>query len=170
MGSFNFHDEVVKPRIAAEKRARGRPRGAQNEASKILAREKAIFNKKASLRANKILNATTIAALGTHHLLELIRDPNNREVILERHIVRDAKRQEHFLDEGEYGQEYIIVEGTPADWRAGDAILNRAWGKPKESIEVDHTHNFTLRAAHEKLEVAPPTHLDAIDVTQDADN
>lgn len=137
------------------KRRVGRPAGKQNEANRIAAREKAAFNKSASLRARKILNAQTISALGTHHMLELIRDPKNPEIIWERHIVRDMKRQENFLDEGEYGRDYIIVEGTPADWRAGDAILNRAWGKPKETLEVEGEVKFSLRAINSNAGALP---------------
>lgn len=147
------------------KRGVGRPAGVRmTQQNKLIMREKQAFNRIASRRAQKILNAQTVTALGTYHLIELFRDKNN--VVVERHIVRDLKRQEVLLNDFEHGVDYQILEGTPPDWRAGDAILNRAWGKPKESIEVD-VAVFSLRALHVES-LTEPEKRSAIDITDNS--
>lgn len=130
------------------RRGPGRPPGKLSESTKISAREKVAFNRMASLNARRILYSQLAVALGTFHMLELIRDPKNVEIIWERRIVRDIKRQEKFLESGEYeyGRDFIIVEGALPDWRAGDAILNRAWGRAKEVVEIEGDVQFSIRA------------------------
>lgn len=139
---------VPPPKTFASGKRVGRPPSAQNAATKIATREKVAFNRIASKRAQKILQAQTVLAYGTYHIVELFRDPKNPQIILERHIVRDIKRQEALLNEFEHGVDYVILEGTPPDWRAGDAILNRAWGKPKETLEIEGEVKFTMSALH----------------------
>ena len=132
--------------IPAQKRPVGRPAGKQNEASRVMAREKAYTNLLIAKRAKKLVESQTIVAIGTHHMITIRFDDDGT-----RHteIVRDDKRQEKLLTEGVYGKDYLIIEGTPADWRAGDALLNRAFGKPKETLEIDGEVGFTLRALNQ---------------------
>lgn len=140
--------QALDGEILPIKRGRGRPPTKMREASRIAARERASMNHSIALRTRKIVDAQTVSAIGTYHLLELIRDPKNPQIIWERRIVRDIKRQEKFLDEATYGEDFIIVEGTPPDWRAGDALLNRAYGKPKETLEIEGEVSFKLKALH----------------------
>lgn len=60
---------------------------------------------------------------------------------------------------------YFLTTKEPNNEAIKD-ILNRVHGKPKETIEVDHSHTFTLRATHAKL--LDPKHVDALDVTDAA--
>lgn len=139
----------------------GRPPTKQNESTRLATREKVAFNRRASLMAGKLLNSQAILALGTHHMVTKTIDTDGKVHI---NIVRDMKRQQNLLDEGEYGKDYLIIEGTPADWRAADAILNRAWGKPKETLEIEGEVKFSLKGlltpkkvvVHEHLDTPPP--------------
>lgn len=130
--------------IPVEKRPRGRPKGIVPSHTLLLQRQKAVFNQRASRMAGKLLDAQAVIALGTHHMV--VKSIVEGKVHL--NIVRDDKRQQELLDTGIYGQDYLIIEGTPGDWRAADAILNRAWGKPKETLELEGDVKFSLKALH----------------------
>ena len=99
------------------------------------------YNFRASAIAHKIFNAQVQVALGSHLLIALVKDEDGK---LSREIVRDIARQEKFIEQGEYGVEYIITEGAPPDWRAGEAILNRPFGKPKENLDLKVETKFSL--------------------------
>lgn len=60
---------------------------------------------------------------------------------------------------------YFLTTKEPNNEAIKD-ILNRVHGKPKETIEVDHSHTFTLRATHAKL--IEPKHINALDITDAA--
>lgn len=123
------------------KRGRGRPPGKLNEATRIMQRERAAFNLTASRMAKKLLRAQAVIALGTHHIVVRSVDAEGKVHI---EIVRDEKRQEKLIEEGAYGKDYLILEGTPGDFRAVDSILNRAWGKPTENIDLSGEVKFSL--------------------------
>ncbi len=146
---------------------RGRPPGTILETTKLKRAAQASFNMLASHSARRILQSQLYQALGSYYVIELIRDPKDPLIIWERKIVRDDKRIQDFLENGafEYGHDFIIVEGRPGDFRAGDAILNRAWGKPKETLEVEGDVKFSMRALH--LHAQKVVKGEVIDAPQD---
>lgn len=50
--------------------------------------------------------------------------------------VTDKKEFETLISEGRAGEDYIIVARQDPNHKASDAVLNRALGKPTESIEL----------------------------------
>lgn len=148
------------------KRGRGRPAGKLNEATKIESREKVAYKRIASLRAQKLLQSATIAAYGSYYIVRLLK--NEAGVVYGREIVRAEKEQEKLLTEAVHGEDYLIVEGTAPDWRAGQAILDRAWGKAKETIDVNENVTFTLRSLVESNEAAqlPPLQGEVLRIVQ----
>lgn len=118
-------------------RGQGRKPGKKTleKLSQIKTKEQAleIFSKRTFKMTNKILDAQMIVAIGTHKMIAVEIDDEGKKHV---ETIRDENRIQMLLDEGRYGQDYLIVEGTPADFRAGDAILNRALGKPTENIEM----------------------------------
>lgn len=133
--------QTTPQNVTPVKRGRGRPPGKLNEATRIAQRERAAFNLTASRMAKKLLRSQAVIALGTHHIVTRSIDDEGKVHI---NIVRDEKRQEKLLEEGTYGKDYLILEGTPGDFRAADSILNRAWGKPTETIDLGGEVQFSL--------------------------
>lgn len=160
-------ETFIPPKTVSKNGKRvGRP--PSNMANQLVQREKAMFNKLASRRARKIIDAQTVAALGTYHILAISFDEEGNKHL---NIVRDMKRQENLIESGTLGKDYFIVEGTLPDWRAGDAILNRAWGKPKETTVVEGDFTFSLRALHKQAEelrapLTKPESRSFVDITQ----
>lgn len=97
--------------------------------------------------ADKLLNSQAIAAIGTHRMVVLSFDEEGKKHI---ETVRDETRMQNLLDNGVYGEDYLILEGTKADWKAADALLTRVFGKPKESLEVNHTFSLVGLAERRK--------------------
>lgn len=81
----------------------------------------------------KLINSQLIAAEGTHKMVVKTKDSKSREVI---RTIRDVEEMDKLLIKGVYGKDYFIVEGTLGDWRAGESLLHRAFGKPSETLDV----------------------------------
>lgn len=94
------------------------------------------------MRAEKILEAQTNVALGTHKMLRLELDEAGMP---HRRTVSDEREMQNLLDTGIYGKDYIIIVGKAADWKAGNALLDRAFGKANESVKHTGEVVFSLR-------------------------
>ncbi len=111
----------------------GREAGSKNARTKL--REEVLQELKNHIykSAKKILNAQSIVAVGTHKMVQMLKGPG--DAIIPR-TIRDEEEMQNLLDDGVYGVDYVIVMGREPDFRAGDAVLNRAFGKPKETVEI----------------------------------
>lgn len=83
-----------------------------------------------------------IAMTGTHRLVEITHDKDGKKIYTQ--PVRDVARIDTLLTTGVYGDDYVILEGQSGDWRAADAFLTRAMGKPSETMKIDVKHTFSL--------------------------
>lgn len=120
----------------------GRPVGRKNRLTLLKDKMRDKIEKQIAGVSMKIINAQTNVALGMHKMLALTFDEDGK-----RHIetVRDEKRMQNLLDHGEYGVDYLIVEGEKADWKAGNALLDRAFGKASETLKVNGEVKFSLK-------------------------
>lgn len=139
----------------------GRPKGSLTLEQKAKMRSMLDLRKHGYRRAKKIFDAQAVVALGTHKMLEIITDPLTH--LKSFHKVNDEKRIDHFLDEGEYGQDYIIVVGTMPDAKAGNMILDRLYGKAKETLDLNVDVKFSLKDLEERRR------LEMIDMSSDVE-
>lgn len=79
--------------------------------------------------------------------------------------IRDEKRIENLLDTAELGVDYFIVVGALPDNKAADSILNRAWGKPAETLDVNVEHKFSLKDLAARRDAIRNPIKKSIDVT-----
>lgn len=115
----------------------GRPKGTQSEHTKLMVKAKQKFNARASKLAMRLLSSQAIIALGTHTLMRL--DPLTKKAT----VVRDDKEIEAVFNEFANvddsgivnGKYYFITHGEPNNM-AIESILNRVWGKAKESLDL----------------------------------
>ena len=84
-----------------------------------------------------------IVAVGTHRMVTVTRDDEGKAHV---ETVRDVVMIDELLARGKYGEDYLILEGSAPDWRAADALLNRALGKAKETVEHTGDVKFSLTA------------------------
>lgn len=112
----------------------GRPKGKKN--AKTLEKDRVMdaLRQRTLKAADKLLNIQLIAATGTHKMVVVGKDSQGK---LTARAVKEGKEMQNLLDTGEYGKDYLIVAATEPDWKAADAMLNRTFGKPKETIELE---------------------------------
>lgn len=129
--------------MSARGRAGGLAGGGKRSARKMKEiAVRAAMKQRIFAMADKLLNAQAIAALGTHRMIVLSLDDDGKKHI---ETVRDEKRMDNLLEKGVYGEDYLILAGAEPDWKAADALLTRALGKPKETLDVNH-NVFSLTA------------------------
>lgn len=124
----------------------GRPKG---KLPSTILKEKAQLNfaKRASKMSSKLYNAQAVQALGSWKMITITTDEFGQKHV---RTIRDEKEIEILLDTGEVNVDYFLVVGAMPDYKASDAILNRAWGKPKESIDLDINVKVSLKELAEK--------------------
>lgn len=140
-----------KKAIALGKRM-GMPRGVKTR--KVLEREKVLrsINQVIMDKAEKIIRASIIPALGMNFVYRIDeeKDVKGRVIKREHVLVEDPEEIALALDEMESGgnhpeDKYYYVTTKAPDYRAGESLLNRAFGKAKESVAVEVEHKFSLR-------------------------
>lgn len=121
----------------------GRPLGTKNKLTILKEKKRADFDKSIALMAKKITNAQAIVALGNHKMIRMFKDADGTMHI---ETIKDETRMQNLLDTGVYGVDYIIVVGHEPDWKAGDALLNRVFGKATETVKHEGEIGFSLKA------------------------
>jgi len=82
--------------------------------------------------ASKLVRAQAIAAFPAHRMIIITETSDGKKI----ETVRDEDRMQELLDTGIVGKDYFIVEGRDGDWKAGNAMLDRALGKATESLKI----------------------------------
>ena len=119
----------------------------------IRARVNLYYAMRASRYAGVLLDSQLKSALGTHFVATPRVDEDG--AIVGHDAVTDVDRARDIMTSGKIGTDYIIIEGTPSDWRAADSILSRAFGKPAEVDDAGETAVFSLvRLAQERAKLA----------------
>jgi len=126
--------EKVKKKKGGYMPGGGRPKGSKSKTT--IEREQILEQIKATIagRATKIVESQTVAAFGTHRVLRLTRDLEGK--ITNSSIVFETSEIDRLISAGEYGRDYIFASGADPDWRAGESLLNRTFGKPKDTLEL----------------------------------
>ena len=112
-------------------RGQGRKKGSKLPKTLEKLKQLEALKQRVFAMTNKLVNAQAMIALGTHKMICVHKTAEGMKA----ETVRDEDRMQSFLDTGVYGKDYLIVVGKEPDFRAGDALLNRAYGKPTESVE-----------------------------------
>lgn len=96
---------------------------------------------------DKLIDAQAIVALGSHKMLRTFVGEDGMPHV---ETIRDEERMQKLIDEGVYGKDYVIVVGAMPDHRAVTALLDRVYGKPKETIELQGEVKFSLKGLAER--------------------
>lgn len=117
----------------------GRPKGSMNEDSKVRMEAKKRFLERVAKVSDRLFNAQFDLAIGEKYLMvkRTEGEGKNRKTYTE--IVDDPDTIVAYLngDLNNHGEdEYYFMTTKPADNRALDSLLNRAFGKPDEKLEI----------------------------------
>jgi hypothetical protein len=83
--------------------------------------------------SDKLVDAQAVIALGTWKML---RPFIGEDGLPHTETIRDMDAMQDLIDNGIHGKDYLIVAGTEPDHKAADALLNRAYGKPTETLDL----------------------------------
>lgn len=122
----------------------GRLPGAVSAETKLKQKAEKVLKSFLYKSTKRLLHSQMIAAFGTHRVATPIK--NDKGVIIDYTIIRDEKELERLLSECKYGTDYFVLSGADPDWRAADALLSRAYGRPKETLAVEPGAGFSLLA------------------------
>lgn len=122
----------------------GRPEGSKNKSTLEQQKTKEAFVRRVNKNADKLFNAQLSIATGTQMLFMIKTDSKGNRRKPE--IVTDVETISRFLDENEGvdgtlddDTEYYFMTTARPDNSAIESLINRSFGKAKESI--DHTTN-----------------------------
>ncbi len=120
----------------------GRPRGSKHRITILKEKMRDRYEKYIATISHKIVNSQTNLALGTYKMFSISFDENGKKVLT---TVNDENKIEDLIMHGEAGKDYIVVEGSKGDWKAGNALLDRAFGKASETLKVNGEVKFSLK-------------------------
>jgi hypothetical protein len=126
------------------KRGRGRPKGAKNRATLEKAAVMEEFNQRVMNAADTLFNAQLKLATGSQIVFRVDPVLNDKgKVVKEEHVhVTDPYEIKALLDEyegsnGTVDGHYYYFQAVMPNNQAIDSLLNRTFGKAKETHEVD---------------------------------
>lgn len=134
----------------------GRPAGAVGKLKKIELAERQTMEKLIYKKTAPLVRAGMSVALGQTFVYRIDKELGKRGgTVSQKHVlIEDAQEIARALDqisnggESEDGSFYYITAKEP-DIRAIEMLLNRAYGKPKESLTLDGEVQFSLKALAE---------------------
>lgn len=124
----------------------GRQQGSLGKATLEKKKEEAYLLQRILKNTDALFNAQLRKGLGEAFVyrVEKIGDgTKQREVHV---IVEDPEEIKAFLD-GEHQEEYHYIATKPADVFAIDSLINRAYGKPRQGVDVDMNVKTSLPPA-----------------------
>lgn len=125
----------------------GRPKGSLQPETILKIKTESAVRQHIFKMAKKLIDAQVITALGTHKMVIMTKDD---EGVMHVETVRDEKHMNDLLETGVYGRDYLIVAGSAPDWKAANALLDRGYGKAKESLAVEVDVKFSLKGLAER--------------------
>lgn len=128
----------------------GKPKGKPNKATLEKQKVAEAFNQRVMAKADALFNAQLTLAVGSMKVFRIDETEGEGGKKKREHThVTDPDEIKRLLDEhdganGVVDGVYYYFSDVPPDNRAIDSMLNRALGKPKETLEhageVAHTH------------------------------
>lgn len=129
----SIDDTPIKGKGGARPGA-GRHKGGQNESTKLRAAAKQDFQRRVVATSDNLFNAQYDLAIGEKYLMLTETVGKSRDTS----IVTDTELIIQFINGTleNTDTEYYFMTTKPANNQALDSLLNRAYGKPDEKLEV----------------------------------
>lgn len=118
----------------------GRPKGALNKATLEKQAVLDAFNQRVMRKADELFNAQFSLAVGSAKVFRVDEEGTGKNKKRVHTLVTDADEIKAFLDEhgggpGETDGSYYYITTAAPDNKAIDSMLNRVFGRPKETHE-----------------------------------
>jgi hypothetical protein len=134
----------------------GRPKGSLALATKLRMKSQAVINNMIMKKSQQLIHAGMTVALGQNFVYRIDEEKNDKgNVTSRKHVlVEDPEEIALALDQMGVGathpdDKYYYVTAKEPDHKAIEMLLNRAYGKPKESLDLNVDVKFSLKALAE---------------------
>lgn len=116
----------------------GRPKGSMNAETKLRVAAKRKFVERVVKVSDTLFNAQYDVAVGEKFLMVVKTIGSGAKQRRETSIVTNPETIIQYLNEelDDTDNEYYFMTTKPADNRALDSLLNRAFGKPEEKLDI----------------------------------
>lgn len=136
------NNSVKKSKNGGVRPGAGRPKGSMNEATKVRMAAKIEFQRRVARHADELFHSQFDLAKGEKYLMvkRVEGEGNKRKTWVE--VVTDVQTIKDYLeDDGatlnrDAGEEYYYMTTKAANNLALDSLLNRAFGKAEESLDI----------------------------------
>lgn len=135
--------------VGGKRAGAGRKRGGKNKATLEKQAVNEAFNQRVMLAADALFNAQLKLATGSQKIFRIDEEEVDGKIKKSHVLVTDADEIKRLLDlhDGSSGivdESYYYFTEIAPDNRAIDSLLNRALGKPKESVDLQHSGNMVF--------------------------
>jgi len=137
------HEEIksTKEIIAKRKDGRrnnGRPRGSMNKATMEMKVAKKAFTDRVNKNVDRLFNAQLSLALGEKYLMVIRTEGEGKNRKRWTEIIEDPEIIKQYLDEelDDDDEHFYYMTTKPASNQAIDSLLNRSFGKARESLDL----------------------------------
>lgn len=145
----------------------GRPKGKKNLATIQKEKVEQAMKDRIMKKTSRLINAAMVPALGQIFIYKIEEEvtgsgPKGGEYKKRKHTLvtnpHEIERALNFMDgEGAAkdpnGDDYYYVTTKEPDHKAIEMLLNRAFGKPKETLDANINHTFSLRVLAQRREM-----------------
>ena len=155
----------VKKKTGGKLPGAGRPKGPRSLAKMTKAEAKERFISRVQQNVDTLFNAQLSLAKGEQHLFVKYHTGEGKDRRAHIDIVTDPETISQYLTDDGYAlnkesgeDEYYFISTRPANNQAIDSLLNRAFGKAPEKIEIE---GGLFKANQLKIEVVQPRVIEA---------
>lgn len=156
----------VKKKTGGKLPGAGRPKGPRSLAKRTKAEAKERFIERVQQNVDTLFAAQLSLAKGEQHLFVKYHTGEGKDRRAHIDIVTDPETISEYLTDNGYtlnqeaDDEYYYISTRPANNQAIDSLLNRAFGKAPEKIEIE---GGFFKANNLKIEVVQPKIIDNIE-------
>jgi hypothetical protein len=151
----------------------GRPPGTKSQKTKDREKEQEAMNQMVMRKVRPLIRAGLSRALGQQFVYRIDEEKDKDGKVTKReHVlvtspeeIAEALDQMEGMGRGGDNDEYYYITTKEPDVKAIDMLLNRPFGKPKESTEVEVHHTFSLTALAKKRDALLDVNDDVISIT-----
>lgn len=150
--SENLKDKISdKPQNGGARAGAGRPKGSMNPDTKLRVAAKAEFQRRVARKVAPLFNAQFDLAIGEKYLMVKHVDYEDGKKKVSVEVVTNIDLIKQYIDDDgvslNEGEDYYYMSVKPANNQALDSLLNRAFGKADESLDLtsggDKLNNYS---------------------------
>lgn len=152
LSKFESLNNNSKSRRGGARKGAGRPKGKMEQATINRLKIKKAFEDRIHANADRLLNAALTKALGESFLFHKYTVGSGTKARTETEIVTDVDTIVAYLNDelDNLDDEYYYISTKPVDMVAVKELYDRAFGKPKQTVEDTGEKKLIIETRHHR--------------------